>query len=183
MESIYNSSAFYYVVLCGFVGYGIYYMYGITKYFMKNQEVRRQFLSTHKKEEVRSKNAYTVWMGLFAFFIAYCVYSVLTISADGEQGPWLRLAFLFVGIVLVGQALLTIVKRRILFADDGFAYEDGVFRWQSVLSLEPQKKALIRTVDMLVTSGKHYILPREIGQAAHEEQMSFKKRKKQGKLA
>lgn len=181
MQSIYNSDAFYYVLLAGFIIYGIYYLYGIIKYFLKNVTARKQFTESHRKEEVRSYNGYTLWICLFAAFIVYSVWSAFTIPNTSEQAPWFRLAFLLVAIILAGQGILAVVKRRILFADDGFAFENEAFRWQSVISMDPQKKGLIRGVDLLVTNGRHYMLPRDVGRQLHEEYLGWKKRKKDSK--
>jgi|GEM_PF-526424 len=181
MQAIYNSDAFYYVLLAGFIIYGIYYLYGIIKYFRKSQAARKRFTEMHRREEIRAYNGYRIWIILFVIFVGYSLWSAFTIQDGSEQGPWFRLAFLLVAIVLAGQGILAVVKRRILFADDGFAYEDEAFRWQSVISMDPQKKGLIRGVDLLVTNGRHYMLPRDIGRALHEEHLNWKKRKKSSK--
>lgn len=178
MESMYNSPLFYYVMLIGFIAYGVYYIYNTAKYFKKNMDVRKQFRSVHKADEVREVNQYSWWAAAFLFFIAYCIFAACTINSDDVQAPWFRLAFIFVGLIIAGQLLIAIVKRRVLIADDGIAYEDCILRWQSILSLEPQKKLLVRAVDMLVGNGKHYTIPRGIGMVIHDEQLAWKKRKK-----
>ena len=140
MQAIYNSDAFYYVLLAGFIIYGIYYLYGIIKYFRKSQAARKRFTEMHRREEIRAYNGYRIWIILFVIFVGYSLWSAFTIQDGSEQGPWFRLAFLLVAIVLAGQGILAVVKRRILFADDGFAYEDEAFRWQSVISMAENAK-------------------------------------------
>ncbi len=178
MEKIYNSEAFYYVALIGFIAYAAYYLYGIIKYFLKAQQKWNEYSHQYADSNLQKINQYHWWLALLLAFVAYCFFAFFTIKPGADQAEWYRLAFLFVGFILIGQAILAVVKRRVLLSDEGFVYEDFIGRWQSVISMQPQRKGLIRSVDLMVTNGKHYTVPRGIGLVLHDAHQAWKDRRK-----
>ncbi|MCH4207414.1 MAG: hypothetical protein LKF79_00555 [Solobacterium sp.] len=181
MGKVYNSDVFYYVAVVGFLAYAVYYLYGISKYFLKAQKIWKEYGTAHAKQNLRKENQYHWWLAILLAFVVYCFYSCATIPSTANQAEWFRLAFAFVGLILLGQAMTAVVKRRVMCSDDGFVYEDFAGRWQSIINMQPQRKGLVMAVDLMVTNGKHYTVPRGIGLVLHDAQLAFKDRKKKEK--
>ncbi len=173
-----SDDLFYLLIAAGFAVYAVYYAYKVIRYFLKAQNARKQFYSTHKTEEGREVNAYRWWLIGYLACAVYCFFSAVTLNGVQEQAVWFRLAFSIVGVILTGQAVLAVVKRRIIFADDCFVYEDAIVRWQSVLEMHAQKRLMQKAVDVNTATGKHYTLPADLGKKMHEEHMAYKQRRK-----
>lgn len=178
LASIYDSIWFYYVCVVGFVAYAAYYLYQSLKLLVENEKARKAFKEKHKPEEYEEVQNYIVWVVLEAIGVLYCVYTAITLDSSIEQAPWFRLAFGVVAIILFGQIILNITKRRILIADDGFQYEGDIVRYQSVLSMNPKRRLVLTLVDVLCTNNKKYSMPEKCGKALHDKHKEVKAMKK-----
>ncbi len=181
MSSFLNSEYFFWIILIAMGAYIAYYLYSTIKFVVKNQKARAEYLKRSKEGTVKSYNQYWNWVALYGVFICYCMFSVLTVTDAQEQAGWFRMAFFFVGMILLGQLLIAIVKRRILIGPDGFVYEDGFNRWQSVLRMEAKKKTFMRIVEVLTTNNKNYTLPPKLGKILHDEYEAYRAAKKNKK--
>ena len=75
MEKIYNSEAFYYVALIGFIAYAAYYLYGIIKYFLKAQQKWNEYSHQYADSNLQKINQYHWWLALLLAFVAYCFFA------------------------------------------------------------------------------------------------------------
>ncbi len=180
MSSVYNSKAFYYILVIGFAIYTVYYLWKVFQFLKGNLEARKKYKEQYGMEETQTVNQFWIWTALFSVFIIYCIYSALTIRPDMEQAEWFRMAFLFVGLILFGQMLVTIVKRSALIGPDAFVVEDKVIAWKSVLNMDPKKKGFQRIVELQTTQGK-FVLSREMGLVMHEAYENWRKARKEKK--
>ena len=175
---IYNSDWFFYICVIGFIAYGIYYLYNAIKLVVNNEKARREFLENHGREEIKKEENWLPWVIAEAVALVYCVYSVFTIPAEKEQAEWFRLAFGVVGIIMLGQMMQNLVKRRILVGEKGFVYESDYVPYQSIVSMNPKRRAIITLVDVLCLKNKKYTMPGKCGQLLHDEYRNYKRAKK-----
>ena len=183
MSDILNSQAFFYVLLVGFAGYTVYYLWNVAKFVKGNLDARKRYYEKYGKEGSRQVNQFWVWLIGYTAIIIYAFVSAATILPEAEQAEWFRMAFVFVGMILLGQLFVMVVKRSAVLGPEAFVVEDKVIPWKSVLSLDPKKKGLQRIVELVTTQGK-VVLSREMGLVIHdsfEEWRRIRKEKKGNK--
>jgi len=180
MSSVYNSQAFFYVLVIGFTGYSVYYLWKVFQFLKASYEARQKYKEQYGMENTKVVNQFWGWAAAYTVMIIYCIVQAITIKPDAEQAEWFRMAFLFVGLILLGQMLVAIVKRSALIGPEALVVEDAVINWKSVLNLDPKKKGLQRVVEMQTTQGK-YILSREMGIVVHEAHEEWRKARKEKK--
>ena len=178
---IYDSVWFYVVCVLGFGVYCVYYLYNALKLLFDNEKARKQFKETHKEDEIQEVKDYTIWVVVELIGVIYCIFTAITLNKDIEQVNWFRLAFGVVAVILLGQIILNITKRRILIAPDGFAYEGDVTRYQSILSMNPKRHLIFTIVEVLCTNNKKYTMPTKCGTALHDAHKEYKDNKKKDK--
>ena len=181
LKSITDIDWLYVLCLIGFSAYGVYYLYNAAKMMIGNEKARRQFLDEHKNEQIKREDSYLVWVIVEAAAIAYCIYSVFTISPEMEQAEWFRLAFAMVRVILAGQIVLNIVKRRILIGEKGFVYENDYVPFQTIVNMEPKRMIVFTIVEVLCLKNRKYSMPGKCGQLLHDAYLEYKKAKKAGK--
>ena len=138
-------------------------------------------MSAHSSEQIRRYDHWLLMVILEAAAFAYCLYSVITISDQMEQAEWYRLAFAIIGIIMIGQMILNIVKDRILIGEKGFVYESDYVPFQHVVSMEPKRSLFFTLVEVLCVKNKKYSMPGKCGRFLHEAYLEYKKEKKAGK--
>ncbi|MBQ9328491.1 MAG: hypothetical protein IJ225_08160 [Solobacterium sp.] len=180
MSQIFNSQAFYYVLVIGFAGYTVYYLWDVFKFLKGNLDARKRYKEKYGMEGSRNVNQFWGWTIAYLAMVIYCIFSAVTLSPEAEQAEWFRMAFLFVGLILFGQMIVAGVKRSAVIGPDAFVIEDAVIGWKSVLNMDPKKKGLQRIVDLQTTQGK-YVLSREMGLVFHKEYEEWRKAKKEKK--
>jgi len=146
-----------------------------------NIKARKEYTSKHSKDEYRSLNKYWVWMLPYLAFIIYSIIMMATMDPNMEQAMWFRLAYPVLSLILFGQMLVTIIKRRILLGNDGFVYEENYVSWRSVLNMEAKKKGIQRIVEVLGANNRKYIMPADIGKEVHESYEAWRRAKKEKK--
>ncbi len=179
MSKFYDSQLFFWVVVIAILAYVVYYLFETIKFLLKNIKERKAYLE--KNKDAKSINHYWSWLVAYGVLVLYSISQVILIDETMEQSEWFRIAFFFVGMMLFGQILISIVKRRILIGKDGFVYEDSFVRWQSVLKMEPKKKGIMKVVDLLTTNNKHYTLPPSLGKILHDDYEAYRAEKKNAK--
>ena len=172
---------FYVLCVIGFAAYGIYYLYNSRKLIIGNVKARNDFMNEHTKENITRYDNYLVWVILEFAALAYCIYSVFTISDRIEQSEWYRLAFAMIGVIMIGQMALNIVKGRLLVGEKGFVYENDYVPFQSIVSMDPKRNLVFTLVDVLCLRNKKYSMPGKCGQFLHEAYLEYKKERKAGK--
>ncbi|MBO7703406.1 MAG: hypothetical protein J6S26_03085 [Solobacterium sp.] len=180
MSDVMNSQAFFYVLVIGFAGYTVYYLWNVFKFLKGSYDARKRYSEKYGAESGRKVNQFWGWVIAFSVCVIYCLYNAATVPAGAEQAEWFRMAFLFVGLILFGQMLVAIVKRSAVIGPDAIVIEDAVIPWKSVLSMDPKKKGLQRIVE-LQTTQKKFILSREMGLVVHEEHEKWRKARKEKK--
>ncbi|MBQ1440183.1 MAG: hypothetical protein IIZ10_10875 [Solobacterium sp.] len=180
MSSVYNSQAFYYVLVIGFAAYTAYYLWKVFQFLAANYKARKKYLAQYGTENTKTVNQFWWWTAGYSLLIIYSIYSVVTIDSSIEQAEWFRMAFLFIALILLGQMLVAAVKRSALVGPEAFVVEDAVVPWKSVLNMDPKKRGLQRIVELQTTQGK-YTLSREMGLVLHKEHEEWKKRRKEAK--
>lgn len=180
MSSVYNSQAFYYVLVIGFAAYTIYYLWKVIQFVWLSRKARQKYYEQYGKEGAREVNQFWGWTIGYSALIIYSLYSAFTIDTSIEQAEWFRMAFLFVAMILLGQMLVAIVKRSAIIGPNAIVVEDAVIPWKSVLNLEPKKRGLQRIVELQTTQGK-YTLSRKMGMTVHEAYEEWRRAKKEKK--
>lgn len=178
MQAFFDSDGFFYVMVVAFAAYAAYFLHSIVKYYYANIEARKQFIAENKGEKVTHYDHYQVWAAVYLAFVLYCIYSFFTLDPRIYQYAWFRMAFLFVGLILLGQVMICIVKRRALVSSRGFVYEDKQVLWRSVINMEPKKKGLQRKIDVLTSSAGTLEVPVNLGRELHYEHEQYRKEKK-----
>lgn len=181
MSKFFDSEYFFLVVVIALIAYSIYFMYSTIRYFMANVKARKKFLADHENDHAHKMNYYQIWAGVYLAFVTYCVYSFFTLNKNVSQYEWFRMAYFFVGIILLGQTFIAVVKRRIISSDKGFVYEDKQIAWRSVISMEPKRKGLQKKVDVLTSSEGTLEMPTDLGKAIHEEHEAYRQARKERK--
>lgn len=179
MSKFLNSEYFYLVVVIALAAYSVYFMYSTIRYLLANVKARKKFVSDNAKDNVRYLNYYQIWAAVYLAFVTYCIFSFFTLDKRIEQYEWFRMAYFFVGVILLGQTFIAIVKRRTIVSDKGFVYEDKQVLWRSVVSMEPKKKGLQRKVDVLTSSVGTLEVPADLGKDIHAEHEAYKHAKKE----
>ncbi len=180
MSNVYNSQAFYYVLLIGFAAYTVYYLWKVFQFLRGNYLARKKYFAQYGTENARRVNQFWWWTAGYTVLILYSLYSVFTIDGTIEQAEWFRMAFLFVAMILLGQMLVAAVKRSAIIGPEALVVEDAVVPWKSVLRLDPKKRGFQRIVEMQTTQGK-YTLSREMGMVVHEAHEAWRKARKEKK--
>jgi hypothetical protein len=180
MSSFFNSPAFFYVLLIGFAGYTVYYLYNVFLFMRKHFRARKQFKEKYGMENARQVNQFWAWGALYLVMISYCIYSIVTMDMSLEQAQWFRMAFFFICVILIGQLGIILVKRSALIGPEAFVVEDAVIPFRSVVSMDPKKKGFQRIVELITTQGK-YTLSKEMGIELHNAHEAWKKERKEKK--
>ena len=102
IDSLKNVDWFYLLCVIGFAAYGVYYLYNSLKLIIGNHRARNSFLEEHRGEQIKKFDNYLLWVIAEFAALAYCVYSVFTISDQVEQAEWYRLAFAMIGVIMIG---------------------------------------------------------------------------------
>ena len=181
IDSLKNVDWFYLLCVIGFAAYGVYYLYNSLKLIIGNHRARNSFLEEHRGEQIKKFDNYLLWVIAEFAALAYCVYSVFTISNQVEQAEWYRLAFAMIGVIMIGQMVLNIVKGRILVGERGFVYENDYVPFQSIVSMDPKRNLVFTLVDVLCSKNKKYSMPGKVGRFLHDAYLEYKKEKKAGK--
>ncbi|MBR2761882.1 MAG: hypothetical protein IKD66_12035 [Solobacterium sp.] len=180
MTEFFNSPAFFYVLLIGFAGYTVYYLYNVFVFLRGHFRARKQYQERYGMEGARVVRQYYAWGALYVVMIGYCIYSIVTLDPTMEQFQWFRMAFFFVGMILVGQLGIILVKRSAIIGPEAFVIEDAVIPFRSVVSMDPKKRGIQRIVELITTQGK-YTLSREMGLELHDAHEAWKKERKEKK--
>lgn len=181
MSDFFNSKYFFLVVVIALVAYSVYFMYSTIRYLLANMKARKKFAAENAKDNLRQLNYYQIWAAVYLAFVTYCIFSFFTLNKAIQQYEWFKMAYFFVGVILLGQTFIAIVKRRMMVSDRGFVYEDKEVAWRSVVSMEPKKKGLQKKVDVLTSSVGTLEVPADLGKAIHEEHEAYRHAKKERK--
>ncbi len=180
MTDFFNSPAFFYVVLIGFAGYTVYYLYNVFVFLRGHYDAVKLYKEKYGMETARKVNQFWGWGILYVVMISYCIYSIITMDMSIEQAQWFRMAFFFVCMILIGQLGIILVKRSAIIGPEAFVIENAVIPFRSVVSMDPKKKGFQRIVELVTTQGK-YTLSREMGIELHNAHEAWKKERKEKK--
>ncbi len=180
MSEFFNSPAFFYLLVIGFAAYTVYYLYNVFVFLRGHLQARRLYKEKYGMENARTVNQFWVWAALYVFMIGYCIYNIVTIRPEMEQAAWFRMAFFFIGMILLGQLAVVIVKRSAIIGPEAFVVENAVVPFKSVVSMDPKRRGIQRMVTLTTTQGK-YDLSTEMGKVIHEAHEAWRRERKEKK--
>lgn len=183
MTEFFNSDIFFYIMVALFAGYSVYLFIQAFKLVKGSVTVRKKYKEKHNPADYKELNKFWVWVILYGAFVAYCLYSAITLDPTREDARWYWMAFLFVGLILCAQLIGAVVKRRCIIGYDGFVYEDVYIPWRNVLNMEAKKKGVQRIVEVLGPNNKKLTFPADIGKELHDAYENYRKERKEQKEA
>ena len=114
MDTIFTMETFISVVM---IGYGIWMLFRSAQQLRTNIKLRNEYKNSHKDyEEV---NVYTGFLIFFAIMMAAGIFLAFFPYVE-DNVYYYRLAYSLIALIAVSMGMDTLVKRRVIFDDNGF---------------------------------------------------------------
>lgn len=167
-----------------FVGYTGYFT---VKSFLLNKKYYQeleQFKNTHKHAEEYDESKkwviITSLMAVVSFII--CFFAPQAGGAPEDQIYYFQVAYGALGIMFLGLALETNVRKRIWFADDGFFFVEKYYRYRMIVHYNDKKSmGFFRNTEVLMGNTDKLDVSGKMGDQIKEREAQWKKNKKQKK--
>ena len=91
-----------------------------------------------------------------------------------------RLAYSLIALIAVSMGMDTLVKRRVIFDDNGFLYEKAYYRYRSIMNVT-RNKGLMKNMEISSTEEKRITISHKMGEAFDVHYDNWKNRKKHKK--
>ncbi len=161
-----------------FVGYTSYTTYKSIRLFITFQKKFSNFKEVHKDYTTYIDNkilciASGVLAG-FSFVMAYYCF----IHPENEQQFYVVMAYLCIGIIFVGLAFETYVRKRCFFIEEGIFYVDKIYRFRVMVRFEQKKRSLFRNVRVLMADGEKFEVSHKLGVKLEECAKTRRSKKK-----
>lgn len=174
MDTIFTMETFISVVM---IGYGIWMLFRSAQQLRTNIKLRNEYKNSHKDyEEV---NVYTGFLIFFAIMMAAGIFLAFFPYVE-DNVYYYRLAYSLIALIAVSMVMDTLVKRRVIFDDNGFLYEKAYYRYRSIMNVT-RNKGLMKNMEISSTEEKRITISHKMGEAFDVHYDNWKNRKKHKK--
>lgn len=161
-----------------FVGYTGYTTYKSIRLFVTFQKKFANFKEVHKKYTLYVDNGF-LWIASgvlagFSFVMAFYCYANTTV----DQRFYVVLAYFCIGIIFVGLAFETYVRKRCFFIEEGIFYVEKIYRFRMMIRFEQRKRSLFKNIRIMMADGEKFEVSHKLGLKLEECSKTRRAKKK-----
>lgn len=168
------------VVAAIFIGYTGYTTFKSINVFLTFRKKFANFKEVHKEYELYLDSKY---MSIICSVLAIVGFGMAAYSAthQTDQQFYFVMTYFCIGIIFVGLAFETYVRKRCFFVEEGIFYVDKIQRFRVMVKFEQRKRSLFRNVRVLMADGEKFEVSHKLGLLLEEKTKNRRKAKKNKK--
>ena len=137
------------------------------------------FKNSHKHYETVVDGGYWVWIIVAMAVVAFVFMFMAPTLAKNGQTYYYYLAYGCIGLIFLGLAIDSYVRRRIYFTEDGFFFDDTYYRYRMLANFEFKNGVITHNCTVLMSNRDKIVVTKKMGELLQEKQKAFKKAKKE----
>ena len=160
-----------------FVGYTGYTTFKSIRLYVTFKKKFENFKEVHKD--------YTLYVDNQILWIASGILSGFSLSMafyclknPVEQQFYVVMAYLCIGIVFVGLAFETYVRKRCFFIEEGIFYVEKIYRFRMMIRFEQRKRSLFKNIRIMMADGEKFEVSHKLGLKLEECSKTRRAKKK-----
>lgn len=161
------------VIVIGYLGFGTYKS---LKRYLAYKTNLDTYTSRHKEASLWKLSP--VLSILLAITDVVCI--VIAIFVDKiytQQVGYYRIIFIGFAVLMIGLIFESYMRRRVYFADDGFYFDGGAYRYRMITDFKI-RKSIGRTVRVHFADNKTLDVPKAVGIKMEAMYQNYKEQKK-----
>ena len=176
-----DSNNIFFKVIVGviLVGYMAFIFYQSLKGGIAYKKEFENFKNSHKHYETVVDGGYWVWIIVAMAVVAFVFMFMAPTLAKNGQTYYYYLAYGCIGLIFLGLAIDSYVRRCIYFTEDGFFFDDTYYRYRMLANFEFKNGVITHNCTVLMSNRDKIVVTKKMGELLQEKQKAFKKAKKE----